>query len=229
MGDKKGHRTEIVFLLCGVVLTIIFIMLGYWITAILDLMMNNSVDFITGVWIVMDKPFDKYFNNLTPVGVVLGFILAEILFFFILKKCKGKEECFGGNEFEPDIIDVAYKAEIDYMDDKKASHPSDGELFSKDSASDIEKISDDKPIDYVLPGENINANENLGVNETQENLTFDDKIVTDLLDDYDLPQIAAMLQIKKYIDIDNVMLLRKMFKPSMPAEDITSYIKMFYE
>lgn len=225
MGDKKGHRTEIVFLLCGVVLTIIFIMLGYWITAILDLMMNNSVDFITGVWIVMDKPFDKYFNNLTPVGVVLGFILAEILFFFILKKCKGKEECFGGNEFEPDIIDVAYKAEIDYMDDKKASNPSDGELFSKDLDSDLKKISDDKPVDYVLPG----TNDNLGVEETQEDLTFDDKIVTDLLNDYDLSQIAAMLQIKKYIDIDNVMLLRKMFKPSMPAEDITSYIKMFYE
>lgn len=228
MSDKKGHKAEIVLLLCGVLFSLLFILLGYWIAAIIGFMMNNSVDFLTGFCRVMEKPFGKYFNDLTPVGIVLGFIVAEILFFFFLKRNKRKEEFFDEDELEPDIIDVADKAGIDYMDEKKASHLSDDELFSKESV--LKMPADNKPIDYVVPGESVSAaNDNGEAEETQENLSFDDVIVTDLLDDYDLSQIAAMLQIKKYIDIDNAMLLRKMFKPSMSAEDISSYIKMFYE
>lgn len=228
MSDKKGHKAEIALLLCGILFSLIFIMLGYWFTAIVGFMMNNSVDFLTGFCMVMDKPFGKYFNDLTPVGMVLGFIIAEILFFFFLKRNKAKEEFLDEDELEPDIIDVADKAGIDYMDEKKTSHLSDSELFSKESVS--KTPVDDKPVDYVVPGERVSAaNDNEEAEETQENLSFDDGIVTDLLDDYDLSQIAAMLQIKKYIDIDNAMLLRKMFKPSMSAEDIISYIKMFYE
>lgn len=228
MCDKKGYRIKMLLLLCGVLFSLIFIMLGYWSAAILGFMMDSSVDFLTGFCMVMDKPFGKYFNDLTPVGMILGFIIAEGLFFFFLTRNREKEEILDEDDLEPDIIDVADKAGMDYIDTKKVLQPSDSELFSSKSVAKMP--ADDKSVDYVVPGENAKtADDKRKAEEMQENLSFDDEIVTDLLNDYDLAQIAAMVQIKKYIEIDNATLLRKMFKPSMSAEDITSYIKMFYE
>ena len=70
----------------------------------------------------------------------------------------------------------------------------------------------------------------LGTAVTEEReLFFSDEIVTDLLEDYDLSQIKSMLALKAHINIEDAGLLRRMFKPTMSAEEISNYIKMFYE
>ena len=83
---------------------------------------------------------------------------------------------------------------------------------------------------YVSPGEIDNEVNEEPVTVTEEReLFFSDEIVTDLLEDYDLSQIKSMLALKAHINIEDAGLLRRMFKPTMSAEEISNYIKMFYE
>ena len=231
MSEKKNRKNGAIVLISGILFSVLFIALGYWISAIIGLMIDNSVDLLTGFCMVLNKPFNKYFNDFTPVGIVLGFIIAEALFFFLIVKKGKSEDILNEDEYAPDIIDIANKAGLDYGDAKKPSQVNDKELFSKISSMNTIEVGD---IDYIQPesASEVTDKENEiqeDVQKEQEELSFDDAIVTDLLNDYDLSQIAAMLQIKKYIEINDVILLRKMFKPYMAASDITSYIEMFYE
>lgn len=232
MSERRNRKNGAIILVSGILLSVLFIALGYWLTAIIGLMIDKSVDFLTGFCMVLDNPFDKYFNDFTPVGIVLGFIIAEALFFFLIVRNRKSEDILDENEYAPDVIDIANEAGMDYTDSKKNSQVADKELFAKASVKKTEELGD---IDYIQPdvGVNEETKNEKDINEEQEKeqeeLSFDDAVVTDLLNDYDLSQIAAMLQIKKYIEINDVTLLRKMFKPQMVASDITSYIEMFYE
>ena len=212
--------------------SVIFIVLGYWLAAIIGIEVDKSVGFFTGFSIVMSNPFGRYFNNLTPVGMVLGFIVAEGIFVFLIMRNRRKEDNLDEYEFAPDIIDVADKAGMNYLDSMDVTKLSEKDLFLNTLASG--GLGEEKRVEYVQPvdKETVVDSENdiqEQAEERQEELFFDDEIVTDLLDNYDLPQIAAMLQVKKYIEVDSAALLRKMFKPSMTAYDITSYIETFYE
>lgn len=62
-----------------------------------------------------------------------------------------------------------------------------------------------------------------------EKISFSDEVVTELLNEYDLSQIRAMLALKEHISDCDVSLLRRMFKPTMSAEEISDYINIFYD
>ena len=125
--------------------------------------------------------------------------------------------------FAPDIIDIADKSGLDNVNEN--------EIFNGVVSEEIsDTVDQQSSLGYVSPGEIDNEVNEEPVTVTEEReLFFSDEIVTDLLEDYDLSQIKSMLALKAYINIEDAGLLRRMFKPTMSAEEISNYIKMFYE
>ena len=153
---------------------------------------------------------------------ILGFIIYEGIYFLILMHRKGNGEV-AEDLFAPDIIDIADKSGLDNVNEN--------EIFNGVVSEEIsDTVDQQSSLGYVSPGEINNEVNEEPVTVTEEReLFFNDEIVTDLLEDYDLSQIKSMLALKAHINIEDAGLLRRMFKPTMSAEEISNYIKMFYE
>lgn len=222
MHNKEQKRGNLIFLAIGILGSVFFIFVGYLLSGIIGLILDENLDFLTAFCMVVGKPFDNYFNNITPVTMILGFIIYEGIYFLILMRRKGNGEV-AEDLFAPDIIDIADKSGLDNVNEN--------EIFNGMVSGEVSSAEDQQSsLGYVSPGkiENEVNEEPVAVAEDRE-LFFSDEIVTDLLEDYDLSQIKSMLALKAYIDIEDAGLLRRMFKPTMSAEDISNYIKMFYE
>lgn len=217
MKNNRNYGYLLCVLVVGVVGTIGFIGMGYWTAGAIDYMEKEGMDFISAFLTVLSRPFDKYVNDLTPVTMLIGFILFAGLFFFFLRHTGDYSETGEEMVLEPDVMDIP---EI-----------SDKDLFeSALKEQDMEEVSFGKK-EYVRPSElekEPDAEEKIPTEHVEENVSFSDDIVTELLCDYTLSQISAMLKIKPYMDIKDATILKRMFKPSMSADDIVSYIEMFY-
>lgn len=86
--------------------------------------------------------------------------------------------------------------------------------------------SDAKAANFVLPTEFQTKQEKKTIPKKEG--VFNDEIVMDLLTEYNMEQIAAMLKVTNYMDDVNADMLKLMFRPEMSAEDITAYIETFY-
>lgn len=240
MQNKQDDRHEnIILIIAGVCGSILFIYLGYLIAAIIGYVQDNSTDVLTGVGMVLKKPFVKYFNQYTPITMILGFIAFEVIFFLIVmrgRKLKDNEE---ETLFDSEVIDLA-EVSFEKNNDQNV-------LTSDDLLEELqERSSGESELNkslYISPEEDdgIDLRDQISVSkekrgdnskkdsENPEIVSFSDDVVTDLLNDYDLSQIKAMLPLKEHISSVNVTLLRRMFKPTMSADEIDKYIKIFYE
>lgn len=240
MQNKQDDRHEnITLIIAGVCGSILFIYLGYLIASIIGYVQDNSTDVLTGVGMVLKKPFVKYFNQYTPITMILGFIAFEVIFFLIVmrgRKLKDNEE---ETLFDSEVIDLA-EVSFEKNNDQNV-------LTSDDLLEELqERSSGESELNkslYISPEEDdgIDLRDQISVSkekrgdnskkdsENPEIVSFSDDVVTDLLNDYDLSQIKAMLPLKEHISSVNVTLLRRMFKPTMSADEIDKYIKIFYE
>ena len=240
MQNKQDDRHEnIILIIAGVCGSILFIYLGYLIAAIIGYVQDNSTDVLTGAGMVLKKPFVKYFNQYTPITMILGFIAFEVIFFLIVmrgRKLKDNEE---ETLFDSEVIDLA-EVSFEKNNDQNV-------LTSDDLLEELqERSSGESELNkslYISPEEDdgIDLRDQISVSkekrgdnskkdsENPEIVSFSDDVVTDLLNDYDLSQIKAMLPLKEHISSVNVTLLRRMFKPTMSADEIDKYIKIFYE
>lgn len=211
-----------IFLAIGIIGSVFFIFFGYLLSGIIGAVLDENIDFLTAFCLVVGNPFDNYFNNITPVTMILGFIIYEGIYFLILMHRKGNGEV-AEDLFAPDIIDIADKSGLDNVNEN--------EIFNGVVSEEIsDTVDQQSSLGYVSPGEIDNEVNEEPVTVTEEReLFFSDEIVTDLLEDYDLSQIKSMLALKAHINIEDAGLLRRMFKPTMSAEEISNYIKMFYE
>ena len=240
MQNKQDDRHEnITLIIAGVCGSILFIYLGYLIAAIIGYVQDNSTDVLTGVGMVLKKPFVKYFNQYTPITMILGFIAFEVIFFLIVmrgRKLKDNEE---ETLFDSEVIDLA-EVSFEKNNDQNVLNSDDllEELQERSSGeSELNKslyISPEEDDGIDLRDQISVSKEKRGDNskkdsENPEIVSFSDDVVTDLLNDYDLSQIKAMLPLKEHISSVNVTLLRRMFKPTMSADEIGKYIKIFYE
>lgn len=240
MQNKQDDRHEnITLIIAGVCGSILFIYLGYLIAAIIGYVQDNSTDVLTGVGMVLKKPFVKYFNQYTPITMILGFIAFEVIFFLIVmrgRKLKDNEE---ETLFDSEVIDLA-EVSFEKNNDQNVLNSDDllEELQERSSGeSELNKslyISPEEDDGIDLRDQISVSKEKRGDNskkdsENPEIVSFSDDVVTDLLNDYDLSQIKAMLPLKEHISSVNVTLLRRMFKPTMSADEIDKYIKIFYE
>lgn len=222
MHNKEQKRVNLIFLAIGIIGSVFFIFFGYLLSGIIGAVLDENIDFLTAFCLVVGNPFDNYFNNITPVTMILGFIIYEGIYFLILMHRKGNGEV-AEDLFAPDIIDIADKSGLDNVNEN--------EIFNGVVSEEInDTVDQQSSLGYVSPGEIDNEvnEEPVTVMEERE-LFFSDEIVTDLLEDYDLSQIKSMLALKAHINIEDAGLLRRMFKSTMSAEEISNYIKMFYE
>lgn len=222
MHNKEQKRVNLIFLAIGIIGSVFFIFFGYLLSGIIGAVLDENIDFLTAFCLVVGNPFDNYFNNITPVTMILGFIIYEGIYFLILMHRKENGEV-AEDLFAPDIIDIADKSGLDNVNEN--------EIFNGVVSEEIsDTIDQQSSLGYVSPGEIDNEVNEEPVTVTEEReLFFSDEIVTDLLEDYDLSQIKSMLALKAHINIEDAGLLRRMFKPTMSAEEISNYIKMFYE
>lgn len=240
MQNKQDDRHEnIILIIAGVCGSILFIYLGYLIAAIIGYVQDNSTDVLTGAGMVLKKPFVKYFNQYTPITMILGFIAFEVIFFLIVMRSRKLKDNEEETLFDSEVIDLA-EVSFEKNNDQNVLNSDDllEELQERDSGeSELNKSL------YISPEEDdgIDLREQISVfkekkgdyskkdSENPEIVSFSDDVVTDLLNDYDLSQIKAMLPLKEHISSVNVTLLRRMFKPTMSADEIGKYIKIFYE
>lgn len=222
MHNKEQKRVNLIFLAIGIIGSVFFIFFGYLLSGIIGAVLDENIDFLTAFCLVVGNPFDNYFNNITPVTMILGFIIYEGIYFLILMHRKGNGEV-AEDLFAPDIIDIADKSGLDNVNEN--------EIFNGVVSEEIsDTVDQQSSLGYVSPGEIDNEVNEEPVTVTEEReLFFSDEIVTDLLEDYDLSQIKSMLALKAHINIEDAGLLRRMFKPTMSAEEISNYIKMFDE
>lgn len=222
MHNKEQKRGNLIFLAIGIIGSVFFIFFGYLLSGIIGAVLDENIDFLTAFCLVVGNPFNNYFNNITPVTMILGFIIYEGIYFLILMHRKRNDEV-AEDLFAPDIIDIADKSGLDNVNEN--------EIFNGMVSEEInDTVDQQSSLGYVSPGEIENEVNKEPVTVTEEReLFFSDEIVTDLLEDYDLSQIKSMLALKAHINVEDAELLRRMFKPTMSAEDISNYIKMFYE
>ena len=232
--EQKDISGNLILLLIGIFGSVFFIYLGYLTAAIIGYMIDNGSDLLNGMCMILQKPFDNYFNKITPVAMILGFIVFEGIFFLIVNR-KADDHLKNSETVDTDIIDITEKSlEQNVFDDS---------LF--ENSTQIEETNTINLSGYVSPtagevSDMIRVN-NTSVQsqrkmENEENIEqehvsieFSDEIVTELLNDYDLSQIKAMLALKRHISSVDVPLLKRMFKPTMSAAEITNYINIFYD
>lgn len=240
MQNKQDDRHEnIILIIAGVCGSILFIYLGYLIAAIIGYVQDNSIDVLTGAGMVLKKPFVKYFNQYTPITMILGFIAFEVIFFLIVMRSRKLKDNEEETLFDSEVIDLA---EVSFEKNNDQNVLNSDDLLEKLQERGSGESELNKSL-YISPEEDdgIDLREQISVfkekkgdyskkdSENPEIVSFSDDVVTDLLNDYDLSQIKAMLPLKEHISSVNVTLLRRMFKPTMSADEIGKYIKIFYE
>lgn len=238
MQDKQNDRCQnVILVIAGVCGSILFMYLGYIIAAVIGYVQDNSTDALTGVCVILKSPFSSYFNRYTPITMILGFIAFEGIFFlFVIRGRKKDNE--GEVLVDPEVIDLAEKSFEKDKDNDRNVLTSDKMFEGVQSYSRDERelnealyISPEEAERTDFPDRQSVAMEsnNKGDSQGMGAVSFSDEVVTDLLNDYDLAQIKAMLPLKEHISAVNATLLRRMFKPTMSADEISDYIKIFYE
>lgn len=232
--EQNDRHGSIVLVIAGVCGSIFFIYCGYLIAAMIDYVQEYSTDALTGAYVILSKPFDKYFNQFTPITMILGFIIFECIFFLMVIRKRRLQEDNGNVLVNPEVIDVAEKSF-----DKNIFDNSDRVFDEMLQESDNTEPELDRS-GYVSPDFEAKIDLQRLVPKSEESdmepdkidpeqISFNDEVVTELLNEYDLSQIRAMVALKKYISDCDVSLLRRMFRPTMSAEEISDYIRIFYD
>ena len=90
--NQNSGCENFILVIPGVCGSIFCIYIGYLIAAVIGYVQDNSSDVLTGISMVLSKPFARYFNKYTPITMILGFIVFEGIFFLIFKYCKKKKK-----------------------------------------------------------------------------------------------------------------------------------------
>lgn len=217
--ENRSAYTNI--LVKGILGSVIFIYVGYLVSGIIG-KCNDSLNLSEACISVLKSPFDSYFNDYSPITMILAFIFFEIFFFFKLTRRGKLRELSAPEQFAPDIIEAANNSGIDVVNSRI------NEMFA-DYKSNENVDSDNAYADMSTSGESNDVDLS-NIEEEMQNQFFDQDITTELLnDDYSIAQIKAMQAILKYVDIKSAKALEKLFKVTMSATDISEYIKIIYE
>lgn len=219
----------------GVLGSIFFILLGYWIAGGIGYTQSEKVGFLTGLNTVLGAPFAPYFNNYTPILMLLFFVIFESVFFFMLMSLRRNERIAEAEETEnAGMSEENEKAlaidEAVFSDIFTGSDQSEKQQIRNEEDADFGIIIPDiqKTDDMHQTGQIIEKDKDIEQSVEQPKAVFNDDIAMELLGEYTLDQVTAMLDISKYMNV-NVAMLRKMFQPSMDADEIREYIRTFYE
>lgn len=209
---RRNIPLIILFIFGWLICTALFVFAGYCITGAIPVI-NIEMSYFERLLMVVSSPLDGYFNAYTPIGMIVGFILCEIIFFLIvcMMNRKPKEKAADTNEVNDyfGISDKNPDMEFLFLDketDKKADVvPTKEQKVEKSSGK--ESQLEEPEIDVVL-----------------QEQTF----LELFSNGYSMQQITEMMELTKYIKNLDVSLLKRMFKPTMAPEDIRKHIESFY-
>lgn len=222
---EEKRRINFIYIIIGVCGSLIGVYIGYLLAGIFGL--TETMSLSDAVFTVLANPFAGYKNNFTPILMLLGFIVFESGFALFLFT-RNKEDAIIEDEYKPDIIDL-----VD-VDEMIKNEPSDMELFG--SLGTTKAQTDKKEKDFKVDRDFVSSedpksisNGNEHSEDVEEKLSFGSEIMDEMLGDhYTLEQMVAMISIKKYMKDVTADVLKRMFPPEMSAEEISSYIEIFY-
>lgn len=211
MRKKRKDIPFIILLVLGwFICTVLCMFVGYCITGAIP-ETNIEKHYFERFLKVATSPFDGYFNEYTPVGMILGFIICEIVFGMIIYLMNQKKK----------VLDVNLM---------------DSYLGEKENDPDLEFIFLDKNLEDDC--ENLSVKEvkmeklfeeEAQQEESEVELMLQEETFLELFSNgYSMQQITEMMELTKYIKSLDVLLLKKMFKVTMSPEDIRRYIESFY-
>ena len=224
------EHANVCLVVAGLIGSALFILLGYWSAAAIGIAQTDNVGFLRAFNQVLNKPFEAYYNNYTPILTVLGFILAEFLFYLFLLYLKQQGDASDASSavIQMDLTQpekkVAELFEVSFDEDEVESINSDNsttmELFEDDII-----FSDNADVTDIM--NEVELKDNILINK-EKNISFSSDEMTILMQKYDIAQITEMKRLSTYMEGVSVNLLMKTFHPSMSAKEIKECIDIFY-
>lgn len=196
----KEHYVPMM-LIIGVISSSLFLTVGYLISGAFPSAIDpegKPVGFAIKLLDVLAHPFQTHYNRYTPIVMLLSFVVFELLFFLLMVMVKGKTET---EEKKEPVVDSVLKKEKDIEVTKS--------LELEETFVEKEEPSGNREVEEQVA-------------------SISEDLFMDLSGKYSIDQITEMMKISKYIGRIDATLLTKMFRPSMSADEIQSYIKMFY-
>ena len=212
MKEGKSIIRKITFLLFWLVSTGISVLIAYWLMAAVPV--TEEGGYFSRLLSVLHNPFADYFNNYTPIGMIIAFIVVELLFGirFISKMT-------GENVIQPEPIEQGSN------EMEKASF-TDNEIFAEEPKVQFVEQTDEKPVKAEQQKKERQLLEKEDVNE--DIFLKEDLFLKLFNSGYSMNQINAMMELTTYIpNIDEIQMV-KTFTPSMTEEEIRDYIEMFF-
>lgn len=223
LSKLRDRKKEIIMLLVGVAGSYIFIMIGYFISSILNCMASENVLLANAVEMIVNNSIMTYYTPVTLVWMIIFCVVFDAIYLFILitfrkgeesKTEEKRQEVEDNESIKVDIFDSLLQADMK----EECGDKIDCDIVLPDEMNDTESVAN-----------KIIENDCVETEEKNKVAELSSEIVTELLETYNMSQVIAMSAVSKYIDGINVDLLKKMFNASMSAEEIKSYIEMFYE
>jgi hypothetical protein len=128
--NNQDNGINIITLFKGIFGSVIFIYLGYLLSGCLGYVNADDYSFSDAFFTVLQNPFGSYFNEYSPITMILGFILFEGVFFYLILRKRSNQEYDKSKMFEPDIMDVASRAGLDNPQEQEAAALKDRNMFS---------------------------------------------------------------------------------------------------
>jgi hypothetical protein len=221
----NANKKKILLTVISIAVSLLFIYLGYLVSGIIGYMVYDDIYFSNAFVSVVTNPFCNYMNGFTILTMIMGGILSLLIIAIILVIVGGGNDKQHGdsndgalNQHDLDVYDYAEMAGLDSGDSDDFSTDFDNVYEEpKDTAKEV-NLADE----FVVPDDNDEVDVEDGISG------FNDETVSELLDVFDLSQITAMLELQRHMDINDAVTLKKMFKPGMSAETISTYINLFY-
>jgi len=225
---RKNRKKAYMILLTtiGIVGSLFFIALGYWIAAAIGIMQTDGISFIQAFNKVLDNPFTGYFNNYTPIVMILGFIIFEFIFFiYLVNSRKNYQQEDVESEVE-EMYTMPLNATLEGMFDGNPTGTN--ELTEPDYDNGFGIVTPEVEEIEVENSDEIDGKINDQGEIPDREISFSEDLAIELLETYDMEQITAMLKLSKYMEKIDTDLLRRMFDPGMSAQEIAEYINIFY-
>lgn len=237
---KKDIGKKIIIVLAS----IIALYIGYLASGILKLLETMPDEFGKCIMRVLSEPFNNYFNDYTPIFMIICLIIFECICMLTIgissKKTSvnQKKDKLLKTEPDEDRAEIrppyeGYTVSNIMNKEKLDTGLGEGTGDSGDfvSIEDIEKIEHNKQIENnsTSPMEEPEPepmSENF-VAEDNDSAYIDDLYV-ELYDEYTTEQLDEMVRVLEYMKNVDADTLRNMFPSSMEAAQIKDYINIFY-
>ena len=136
---KRVGTNKIVIIMFWVIISVLSVFIGYAVAGAIPQMQGSDMGYGARLLEVLANPFRGYFNRYSLIGMIVGFIVSEIIFGFVsVIKFSAASNNSG------DLVDLAEMTQIkeENKDNETSAEETKSELISEDEKSDFE----DEPI-----------------------------------------------------------------------------------